>query len=159
MRKLGLRGKLKREGIYVYVQLIHFTVHQELTQHCKATILQLKKKIENWYAAGAGSNPSFQSLGLCSLCCAASVLLASAPTSELLGPLDRCTDGCCCYCLVTKSCPILCDPMTVAHQAPQYTCLSRQEHWSGLPFPSPGDLPDPGIETTSPALSSRFFTI
>ena len=35
----------------------------------------------------------------------------------------------------------------------------RQEHWSGLPFPSPGDLPDPaGIEPTSPALLSRFFT-
>ena len=36
--------------------------------------------------------------------------------------------------------------------------LSRQEHWSGLPFPSPGDLPDPGIEPTSPALAGGFFT-
>ena len=35
----------------------------------------------------------------------------------------------------------------------------RQEYWSGLPFPSPGDLPDPGIEPTSPALAGRFFTI
>ena len=34
----------------------------------------------------------------------------------------------------------------------------RQEYWSGLPFPSPGDLPDPGIEPTSPALVARFFT-
>ena len=34
----------------------------------------------------------------------------------------------------------------------------RQEHWSGLPFPSPGDLPDPGIKLTSPALAGRFFT-
>ena len=35
--------------------------------------------------------------------------------------------------------------------------LSRQEYWSGLPFPSPGDLPDPGIEPMSPALTGRFF--
>ena len=34
----------------------------------------------------------------------------------------------------------------------------RQEYWSGLPFPSPGDLLDPGIESTSPALAGRFFT-
>ena len=36
--------------------------------------------------------------------------------------------------------------------------FSRQEYWSGLPFPSPGDLPDPGIELESPALAGRFFT-
>ena len=36
--------------------------------------------------------------------------------------------------------------------------FSRQEFWSGLPFPLPGDLPDPGIELTSPALTGRFFT-
>ena len=36
--------------------------------------------------------------------------------------------------------------------------FSRQEYWSGLPFPSPGDLPDPGIKLASPALASRFFT-
>ena len=37
--------------------------------------------------------------------------------------------------------------------------LSRQEYWSGLPFPSPGDLPDPGIEPMSPALAGRFFSL
>jgi len=36
--------------------------------------------------------------------------------------------------------------------------LSRQEYWSGLPFPSPGDLPNPGIEPMSPALAGGFFT-
>ena len=36
--------------------------------------------------------------------------------------------------------------------------FSRQEYWSGLPFPSPGDLPDPGIEPMSPALAGGFFT-
>ena len=43
-------------------------------------------------------------------------------------------------------------PWTVAHQAPPSMEFSRQEHWSGLPFPSPGDLPNPGIELRSPAL-------
>ena len=50
---------------------------------------------------------------------------------------------------------------TVTHQAPLSMGFSRQEYWSGLPFPSPGDLPNPGIEPMSlmfPALAARFFT-
>ena len=43
-------------------------------------------------------------------------------------------------------------PWTVAYQTPLSMGFSRQEYWSGLPFPSPGDLPDPGIEPESPAL-------
>ena len=50
-------------------------------------------------------------------------------------------------------------PHGLAHQAPLSMEFSRQEHWSGLPFSSPGDLPDPGIESLSPALTGRFFTI
>ena len=42
--------------------------------------------------------------------------------------------------------------------APLSMLLSRQEKWSGLPFPPPGDLPDPGIKPTIPALEGRFFT-
>ena len=49
-------------------------------------------------------------------------------------------------------------PWTVALQAPLSMELPRQEYWSGLPYPSPGDLPDPGIELTSPALAGGFFT-
>ena len=45
-------------------------------------------------------------------------------------------------------------PWTVAHQAPQSMEFSRQEYWSGFPFPSPGDLPNPGIEPGSPALQA-----
>ena len=41
---------------------------------------------------------------------------------------------------------------TVAYQSPPSMGISRQEYWSGLPFPSPGDLPDPGIEPGSPTL-------
>ena len=49
-------------------------------------------------------------------------------------------------------------PWTVAHQAPLSMGFSRQEYWSGLPFPSPGDLPDPGIEPRSPALQADALT-
>ena len=44
--------------------------------------------------------------------------------------------------------------LTVTYQAPPSMGFSRQECWSGLPFPSPGDLPDPGIEPRSPALQA-----
>ena len=47
---------------------------------------------------------------------------------------------------------------TVARQAPLSMGFPRQEYWGGIPFPSPGDLPDPGIELTAPALAGRFFT-
>ena len=49
-------------------------------------------------------------------------------------------------------------PRTVAHQAPRSMGFSRQEYWSGLPFPSPGDLPDPGIETRYPSLQADALT-
>ena len=49
-------------------------------------------------------------------------------------------------------------PWTVAHQAPLSLGFPRQEDWSGLPCPPPGDLPDPGIEPESPALAGGFFT-
>ena len=48
-------------------------------------------------------------------------------------------------------------PYTIACQAPLSVGFSRQEYWSGLPFPSPGHFPDPGIESASLALASRFF--
>ena len=49
-------------------------------------------------------------------------------------------------------------PWTVAYQAPLSMGFPGQEHWSGLPFPTPGGLSDPGIEPMSPALASRVFT-
>ena len=53
-----------------------------------------------------------------------------------------------------KLCPTLATPWTVAHQAPQSMEFSRQGYWSGLPFPSSGDPPDPGIKPPSPALQA-----
>ena len=49
-------------------------------------------------------------------------------------------------------------PWTVAYQAPPSMGFSRQEYWNGLPFPSPGDLPDPGIKSRSPALEADALT-
>ena len=63
--------------------------------------------------------------------------------------------------LVTTSCPTLVILWTVASQAPLSMEFSRQEYWSGLPFLTPGDLPDPRIEPASPmspALAGSFFT-
>ena len=50
-------------------------------------------------------------------------------------------------------------PWTVAYQAPPSMEFSRQEYWSGLPFPSPGDLPDPEIEPGSPAFQADAFNL
>ena len=63
-----------------------------------------------------------------------------------------------CYCLVTKAYLTLETPWTVAFQGLLTMGFYRQEYWSGLPLPSPGDLPDSGIEPTSPALAGGFFT-
>ena len=49
-------------------------------------------------------------------------------------------------------------PWTVAHQAPPSMEFSRQEYWSGLPFPPPGNLPDPRIELRSPTLQADALT-
>ena len=60
--------------------------------------------------------------------------------------------------LVAKSCPTLATPRTVACQAPLSMGFLRQEYWSGWPFPSAGDLPDPESEPASPTLEDGFFT-
>ena len=55
---------------------------------------------------------------------------------------------------LVAECLTLATPWTVACQPPPSMGFSRQEYWSGLPLPSPGDLPDPGIEPRSPALQA-----
>ena len=60
--------------------------------------------------------------------------------------------------LVAKLCLTLAIPWTVDHQAPLSMGFPGQKYWSGLPFPSPRDLPDPGIECISPARAGIFFT-
>ena len=68
---------------------------------------------------------------------------------------------CVCVCSVVQSCPALCNPMDCSSSAPLSMEFSRQESWSRLPFPTPGDLSDPGIELMSlayPSLTGGFFT-
>ena len=60
---------------------------------------------------------------------------------------------------MARSCPTLATPCTVAGQAPLSMGFFKQEEWSGLPFPSPGDLPDPGIQSGSPALAGRLLSL
>ena len=73
-----------------------------------------------------------------------------------MGRLGLIHTHCVCVCVcVTRS--VLSNsaiPCSVAHQAPLSMGFSRQEHWSGLPCPPPGDLPDPGVEPGSPALQA-----
>ena len=62
--------------------------------------------------------------------------------------------------LVAQSCPTLCDLIDCSHQAPLSMGVSRQEYWSGLPCPPPGDLPNPDIKCltlASPALAGGAF--
>ena len=68
--------------------------------------------------------------------------------------------GCMCVCCHFNRVWLFATPWTAAHQASPPMGFSRQEYWSGLAFPSPRDLPDPGIKPTSlmpPALAGRFF--
>ena len=60
--------------------------------------------------------------------------------------------------LVTSCVQLFATPWIVAHQTLLSMGFPRQEYWSGLPCPSPGDLPDPRIESASLALAGRFFT-
>ena len=64
-----------------------------------------------------------------------------------------------CVCVKSLSrVQLFATPWTVAYQASLSMGFSRQEYWSGLPFPSPGDLPDPGMEPGSPALETDTLT-
>ena len=84
-----------------------------------------------------------------------------------LGVRNLCSCSCPCnqvtmQCFISQSCRLSVAPRTVAHQAPRHMEFSRQEHWSGLPFPppfQPGTEPVSPVSPASPALAGRFFTI
>ena len=69
--------------------------------------------------------------------------------------LQNAQDKRACACLSLSHVQLSETPWTVAHQTPLSLGFPRQEYWSGLPFLSPGDLPNPGIETASPLLHCR----
>ena len=60
--------------------------------------------------------------------------------------------------LVAKLCPTLATPWAVAFQAPLFMGFSRQEYWSGFPFPPPGDIPNPGIKPRVSCIAGTFLT-
>ena len=73
---------------------------------------------------------------------------------------EECVCMCVCVCVLSRVW-LFATPQTVTHQAPLSMGFSSQEYWSRLPSPSPGDLPNPGTESTSPAspaLAGGFFT-
>ena len=86
--------------------------------------------------------------------------LALRKRKKELPVVCMCVCVCVCVCMLSRV-RLIVTPWIVAHQDPQSMGLSRQEYWSGLPFPPPGDLPHPGFETESllsPSLADRFFT-
>ena len=90
-------------------------------------------------------------------CECASLLSSAVPSHfypDYLPPLlDMCV-----YARSLSRVQFLATQWIVAHQIPLFMGFPRQEYWNGLPFPTPGDLPDPRIEPESPALADGFFT-
>ena len=90
-----------------------------------------------------------------------SIKSCRTPSSVFFEYLSHCLDletslyGCAC---VLSRVRLFATQWAAAHQTPLSMEFSRQESWSRLPFTTPRDLPDPGIEPTSPALAGRFFT-
>ena len=82
------------------------------------------------------------------------------PGRDCRPPLDQNPLLCASPCVLSRV-RLFATPWTVARQAPLSVGFPRQEHWSGLPFPTPGDLPDPESKPSSPASpasAGRFFT-
>ena len=108
--------------------------------------------------------PSFQSLPMTLISAITLIIIVCLPRSreewcfvclQRLQYLPQCLEfaqSLCCVWLFAA-------PWTVACQTPLSIGFPRQEYWSGLPFPSPGDLAYPGINSVSPALARRFFTL
>jgi len=106
-------------------------------------------EIVGWYHLLSGHEfepPLGDNEGQGNQVCCSPCGLKESDTTELLNDNG---DG-----LVAKSCPTLVTPWSIAYQAPLSIGFSRREHWSGLPFPSPGHLPDPDTEPMSPVLQA-----
>ena len=80
-------------------------------------------------------------------------------TLGFLRPGTLCPRGFYVCCLLAKSFALFCDPMDWSPPGSSVHGISQQEYWNRLPFPPPGDLPDPGMESMSPALAGGSFTV
>ena len=102
-------------------------------------------------AAAASSGRGTPSPGVLPSTCPLPEFQVNTPVSELL-PIRH---------SVAQSCPAPCDPVDCSPPGSSVRGIVQEEYWSGLPFPSPGDLPHPGIEPLSPvslASAGRLFT-
>ena len=128
---------------------------------------------ESWlWSLPAGRQALIKAFQLCDLRQVTSPSSKSASHVKtgliIIVPISRGSCVCVCVHVHTRTCcvaSVVSDSLrplwTVAHQAPLSMEFSRQEYWSGVPCPPPGDLLDPGIEPashTSPALAGGFFT-
>ena len=163
----------KREGVYVYTELIHFIVHQETTQYHKATMCVCVLLTQSCPALcnpmdcnppGSSVHGIFQARTLewvaISLLHGIFLIQGSNPripyllhwqaVSLPLSPLgisDQIRSD-----QSISRVRLFETAWTVAYQAPLFMGFSRQEHWKGLLFHIPGDFPNPGIEPRSPPL-------
>ena len=140
---MGWGGRWERGsgwGTHVHPWLIHVNVWQNPPQYCKVISLQLKEKKKK------------NEMKRNDKCVVDRVILPSPRFVHSLTPRTSKYVSC---CLVAKSFPNLLRP----HQTPLSLVFPRQEYWSGSPFPSPGDLPDPGMEPASPALQAHSLAV
>ena len=110
-------------------------------------IWKTQQWLQDWKRSGFILIPKLSNWTITKYVCFLCHLPATAHRHRLCVPV----------CLVSRI-QLFAPLWTVTHQAPLSMGFSRQVYWSGLPFPSPGDLPDPGIEPESPYLAGRFST-
>ena len=108
------------------------------------------------WAPGRHAVPSAPAIAACSLGMGRSPFPARDPSAPTEWEETKCVCCVCAYCHFSRV-RLFATPWAIARQAPLSMGFSREEHLSGLPFPPPGDLPDPGIKPTSPALAGGFF--
>ena len=142
----------------MYFVCILFSYSFKFSQEEETTIINVSKLIE-YTTLGVSSHANYR-LWVTTMCQGRFIYCNKCTTLERnvnKGRSYRCRVA---AVKLLQSCPTLCNPMDVAHQVPLSVESPRQEYWSGLPFPSPGDLPDPGIKLRSlmsPALAGGFF--
>ena len=134
-----------------------------LLPHFFALIHLSQEALPNWPSQRLALPALLQCSGLPPVRCCIWTFGGISEMVFMLGSTECYGLVCVCVCMRVWVCYLLSHarlfvtPLTAACQAPLSMEFSRQEYWSGLPFPSPGDLPDPGIEPRSPALLGRFF--
>ena len=155
-----LSAKSPRQHLHFSYETLHWLKNLSIKKNCmerwSALVIQassVKHLNYKWCNGGCGSSVLTR---LSSTNCNNSVNCQNFVNAELLSYRASFMLLPILSVIVVQSCLTLCNPRLtdVAHQAPLPMGFSWQKHWSGWPFPSPGDLPDPGIEPGSPAFQA-----